>query len=164
MSDFLKKLKALSKANVVINKIGAEAVNFSKERFRAQNWVDNNTEQWPKRKVNKGRETDKRAILTGPGTARLRRSVRKIRADADSIVIGTDVPYAQIHNEGGRFRATQRVKQHKRTSKKGTSYTVNPFTRTISVNMPRRRFLGNSAILARRIERVAYVEFNKILK
>lgn len=168
MSDFLKKLKALSKANVVINKIGAEAVNFSKERFRAQNWVDINTEQWPKRKPTKeSKQRASRGVLTSTG--RLRRSIRKISANADSIVIGTDVPYAQIHNDGGRFRSKQNVRaftrgEHTRKGVKVRQHKVNGFTRVISVNMPRRRFLGNSAILARRIERVAYVEFNKILK
>lgn len=168
MSDFIKKLKALSKVNVVINKIGAEAVNFSKERFRATNWVDNTTEPWANRSPKKeSNQRAKRGVLTYTG--RLRRSIRKVSATSDKIIIGTDVPYAQIHNDGGRFRAKQNVrdfnrKEHTRNGVKVRAHKVNGFSRVISVNMPRRRFLGNSAILARRIEKVAFVEFNKILK
>jgi phage gpG-like protein len=29
------------------------------------------------------------------------KSIRVIKADTQSVIIGTDVPYAQIHNEGG---------------------------------------------------------------
>ena len=167
-SDFIKQLKLLQNSRNIIKKIGADAVNFSKERFRSQNWVDNTTEQWAKRKQTKeSKQRSKRGVLTDTG--RLRRSIRVISANEDRVIIGTDVPYAQIHNDGGRFKATQRVRTHLRTEHfrsgvKVREHKVNAHTRVISINMPRRRFLGNSAVLARRIERVAAVEFNKLLR
>lgn len=168
-SDFIIKLNKLSKAlDIIPSKMGAEAVRFSKERFQQQNWVDNNTESWKKRKPQQETKQRKgRGILTD--SARLRRSIRKVAQTKNYIVIGTDVPYAQIHNEGGRFRATQRVKAHERKTHKrnGVSikaHKVNGFSRTINVNMPKRQFLGNSAILAKRIDRIALSEFSKALR
>ena len=99
-------------------------------------------------------------------------------------MIGTDVPYAQIHNEG--FRGNVNIKAHVRkryrNEKEGTGvystrtrkertrtkrvvdsgHTVQSHTRKI--NMPKRQFMGSSAVLDKQIERMMNAEFNKALK
>jgi phage gpG-like protein len=159
------------------NLVAAEAVRFSKQRFREQAWLDTNTENWKKRKDNtwnKKKQRKGRGILIDSG--RLFRSIRKIIAQPNLVVIGTDVPYARMHNDGGRFTFNQHVKPFTRSRpgaraargnrKKALSGTVSVrgFTRTIHINMPRRRFLGGSAVLNRNLERIMASEIIKAAK
>lgn len=166
--------------------IATEAVNFSKERFLAQNWIDNTTEPWKRRKGSKwGKKSEKpgRAILVRSG--RLKRGVRKISVSANVVIIGNDVPYARAHNDGFRGEVKQHVKQHSRSiTKRGITKkkelkrstriewgrvkrgetTVKAFDRTIHQNIPRRRFMGKSAALIQRLERVGTAELNRCIK
>lgn len=155
MTDHLKITNAVTNAiRALPNKLAAEAVNFSKQRFVQQNWVDNTTTMWPKRK-----KTDAgRAILVKSG--RLKRSIRKLAVYSDCIIIGTDVPYAKIHNDG--FRGVEQAKAHSRKSKKGKAYQVKSFTRPI--NMPKRQFIGASAVLTAKLDRLATAELIRAIK
>ncbi|HRO76509.1 MAG TPA: phage virion morphogenesis protein [Crocinitomicaceae bacterium] len=161
-NDFLKKLNHAQKVMKRMPKMVAkEAVRFSKERFQQQNWIGDTTEQWKKRKPSWSTESAKRSrrnILTDTG--RLRRSIRTVSESSDKVTIGTDVPYAQIHNSGGRFTAKQNVKAHTR-KRNGKEYTVKAHKRTIHVNMPKRQFIGNSQYLTKRLIRIMSAEFNK---
>lgn len=181
MSSFIKNLDQVSRAIKRIPKLaGIEAVNFSKERFRAQNWADDSTKPWAKRKRSRGsRQRDNGAVLVSSG--RLKRSIRVISSSANRVIIGTDVPYAEAHNEG--FRGTVKVKAHTRgkynterekvTSKNGRTRTVSRKRRSGAIevkshvrkmNLPQRQFMGNSAALARKIERTMQAEFNRSFK
>lgn len=161
--------------------IGNEAKNFFQDRFKAQNWIDNYTEPWKRRKPESKRNKG-RAILTDTG--RLKRSIRVIIADWGVVKVGTDVPYAGVHNDG--FNGTVTVPEHSRiaTRKVGTramklkgrqtrvrvggrkvkiqgaSHQVKSHTR--KMNMPRRRFIGNSHYLDVRIDRLIINELSKI--
>ena len=141
-------------------RIAACAVNFSKERFVKQNWLDETAEPWEKRRGRR-RGGDKRqggAVLVDSG--RLKRSIRVVSATKERIVIGTDVPYAEIHNEG--FEGRQNVRAYQRQSRTGKVHTVRTHTRRMS--MPERRFLGESQELAGRIENLMVTELNKALQ
>jgi phage gpG-like protein len=173
LSSFINKM---TKLEAVYKRLpglaGGMAVNFFRDRFKAANWVDRTREPWPARN-DKSKRNQGRALLIRTG--RLRRSIRIVRSGTDYIVIGSDVPYAQAHNEGATINTTAQVKQHKRktfkvvkvqstslktrrttSSKKrlntGTS-TVRAHTRKINMKMPQRRFMGPSAILERQIVR-----------
>ena len=150
------------------------AVNFSKDRFRQQAWVDTTTKPWAKRKSTAWgrRERQGRAILVDSG--RLRRSIRKVYVSAEVVVIGTDAPHARVHNDGFRGKITQRVAAHRRNltkfgvvkgkeQKRSTRVTfgrvkrsettVKAYTRTIRVNIPKRQFIGTSAVLDAQLTR-----------
>ena len=149
--------------------VGLEAVNFSKERFVQQNWFDAAPIPWePRRRLRRGgKKRQNGAILVDSG--RLKRSIRVISVTPTSVTIGTDVPYAQIHNDG--FNGSQSVRAHKENVKahrrkqkvkgkngkwKTKTVTVKAHTRKIgahtrNMKMPRRRFLGESAELERQI-------------
>jgi len=135
------------------------AVNFSKDRFKQQNWVDTTTKPWKKRKPVRGesKRSSQRATLVRSG--RLRRSIRTIEANPDFAKVGTDVEYAQVHNDGFRGRVSQRVRSHNRNGKK-----VKSFKRTLNQNIPQRQFLGTSAILDKRIERRCTLEINRAIR
>lgn len=159
-----------------------EAVNFSKDRFRQQNWVGHRTLPWKKRK---GKQKKARAILVQSG--RLRRDVQKIYVGNTRAVIGTTrltVPYARAHNEG--YRGTVTVAQHRRrrfkkvketyTTKKGnertrTSKQVDDSkevtivrTHKRKLNIAARRFIGTSPVLDARIQRLITAQFIKAIK
>lgn len=136
---FINKMERLEKVVLTFpNKAAIQAVAFSKDRFVKQNWVDARTEPW---KPRKGRGRDRgRGILIGKGRGRLKKSVRKIRVGRNFAVIGSDVPYAAVHNEGLRAGRGKGFK------------------------MPKRRFMGNSAVLAKQIERQLASEMIKALK
>lgn len=152
--------------------LGNEAVNFSLDRFRNQNWIGNSTEPWKPRQ----KETKKsagRAILIG--RARLRNSIRVISKDATKVSVGTtDVPYARIHNYGGtitrharsetflRNRFTRGSK--KGSFKKGTTAGKGFTFKKGTINMPRRQFIGRSQYLVIRLRRAGQVQILKALR
>lgn len=169
MQELDRKLDQLTKVYPRLPKMaGVVAVNFSKERFRSQNWLDNSTEPWQSRKRQiKG----KRGVLIRSG--RLKRSIRLVRTTPNSVTIGSDVPYAQVHNEGGRVNATQNVSAHKRKAhsrrRKGRresvkAHQVRTHSRKVNFIMPQRQFLGTSTVLDRQIEQTLTNELNRIIK
>ena len=185
MNDTLEFLRAVDRVSQAFNRIpngvATVAVNFFKDRFPAQNWVDDRTEPWPKRQaLRRERKKKRRGLLVQSG--RLRRSIRKISADRDAVVIGTDVPYARAHNEG--VRATVAVKAHsrrhyERRKEKYTTKKGNERTRTVraetggnskvkahsrKMNLPRRQFMGHSAVLNKQIERYVSAEIMRALR
>lgn len=184
LAEFDQMMDKVSRAiNSIPRRAGALAVNFSTQRFRSQSWVDHTTDPWPKRKRSswgKKQERPGRAILVKTG--KLRRSIRVISVSPVRVVIGTDVPYARAHNDGFRGKVKQNVKAHSRTrfgmaqssvigTRKGTTrrvrmmdVKVKAHTRTIRQNLPRRRFIGTSAVLDKQLERMITVEIMRAVK
>lgn len=104
------------------------------------------------------------------------------------------MPYAAIHNNGGRLNANQRVRAHVRINKRrdatgitsrkdivnkkgvhtrtnikwGKTATgisqVTAHDRHLNFRMPRRRFMGESKYLTMQISRMIGAEINKIFK
>jgi phage gpG-like protein len=114
------------------------------------------------RRLGDGGRQQGRAILIKTGA--LRRSIRIGWAlpHGVNIVAGNqDVPYAGIHNEGGRITGTVSVKSFERKSKTGLQM-VKAHTRTQNTTMPRRQFIGNSAKLMDRVSRRFFTEMNQL--
>ena len=153
-TDFFKRLQKINKPSFMrrlVTRSGVIAVNFSKERFVKKDWLDGNSRQsWEKRK-----KADRGSLMVRSG--RLKRSIRKISEGDYFVYVGTDVPYAKIHNEGGEINKTVTVRTHDRT-RKGRVETVKSHRRKMKLTMPKRQFLGDSKALAKRIERFANVE------
>jgi phage gpG-like protein len=164
--EVLRKLDRLSKLYKKFPQLAAvTAVNFSKERFVRKNWVDRSPVAWkanvkPPKWLPKQWKKKKGSILVQ--SARLKRSIRKISVTLNSVTIGTDVVYAQIHNEGGVITQKRGVKAHVR-KRKGRDENVRKHNRTKTIKIPQRQFIGESAILLRRIERLLQKEMNTIL-
>lgn len=169
MNDFFTKLNRLSKLYRKFPEMAAiEAVNFSKERFIRKNWVDKSVTRWKPRKPSPDwhSEAQKKEAARGSlmvKSGRLKRSIRKIKVTRNSVTIGTDVPYAEAHNEGAIINQTVNVKTHSR-KRKGRTETVKAHRRKRKITLPERRFIGESALLLRRIERLVQREMNDILK
>ncbi len=141
-------------------KVGAWAVEFYKESFRRQGYINKNFERWNARKRGDKKRSG-RAILTDTGT--LRRSIRVVYKGRDYVVIGSNMPYAKIHNEGGtihmptrkrkiRFeRSKGRFRFAKKASKNVIAEAMTA-SKAYTVDMPKRQFMGESQFLERRIE------------
>ncbi len=136
---------------------GIEAERFFKESFRRQGWQDNVFIPWTPRKGQRaarlGEKRQGRAVLIKSGA--LRKSVRVLRRGKNFVIVGTSLPYAQIHNDGGTIQGTFRVKAHLRANrKKPGKHPVESHTRQVNTRIPRRRFIGNSAALNAQIIKV----------
>jgi phage gpG-like protein len=120
---------------------GNTALNFFKDSWDHEGFVDHRRERWMKRKVNTG---SRRRLLVKTG--RLRRSLR-MRYTQRRVIISTDVPYAKIHNEGGTISGSVNVRAHKRRNR-----PVRAHTRTVNTVIPKRQFMGHSHTLDKRLE------------
>lgn len=98
--QFWQKLDKDLKNNLhrrLLDEASIRALRFSKERFRQKNWIDTTPQKWKPRQ-----RRDRGSLMIRSG--RLKRSIRVLNKTATSVTIGTDVPYARIHNEGGTIR------------------------------------------------------------
>ncbi len=174
ITEFTRKLDALTTAySRIPNEVATIAVNFSKERFREQAWLDKTKHPWkPRKRKRRGGKNRSQTLLVDKG--HLKRSIRKISATLDLVKVGTDVPYAQIQNEGGEIKETVTVKTHTRKAhtrqregrkkEKVSSHTVKSHRRKMNVKIPARQFIGNSYALERRIYLHIASRFAKALK
>lgn len=182
-------MNKLEKAHVgIVAKAATIAVNFSKDRFRQQNWVGNTTQPWKRRKTVTGKGSKRknsRAILVQTGA--LKRDVHKIYVGNTSAIIGTSNltgAYAKAHNEG--FKGTVTVKAHTRKryhtvtetykTKKGNDRTrsrrainsslaaIKVKAHSLKMNLPKRQFIGNSPVLDNQIQRMMTAEYLKALR
>jgi phage gpG-like protein len=175
IAKFKKRFEAFKKN--VPRKAGVNAVNFFKDRFRAQNWLDKQADNWKARKQTTGRKSDRRAILTKTG--RLRRSIRLTSAVFNKITVASlGVPYAQVHNEGFSGEVSQNVAAHTRKEHQRKGYTtrsgrkvkaatvpehqVKPFMRKVKMDIPKRQFMGRSQTLNRETLDILNQEFNNV--
>lgn len=146
----------------IISEFGAIAVNFSKERFIKKDWKDQVSEKWKPRK-----RPDRGSLMTRTG--RLKRSIHKMSSGENYVVIGSDVPYATVHNEGGKTQKVIYVSSHtrKKTVAKSTNIRtrkssrervaigeikVKSHTRKMNLIVPKRQFMGQSRALTLRLQ------------
>lgn len=183
ISDFTKKLDAVLAAYKKLpTEVATVAVNFSKDRFRDQAWLDQTKDKWKDLKQprkRKGRRSQTILVDTG----RLKRSIRKIKVSQNEIVIGSDVPYAKLQNDGGEIKKTVKVKAHQVKSHRRRAYTrqrdgrtenikaqkvktyvVKAHARKMNTKIPARRFMGQSKRLERRLITLITYRFRNALK
>lgn len=147
----------------ILKDIRVEMKDEFKTNFERQAFF---SEAWERRKSpirNEGR-----AILIDTG--QLRRSISS-RVTENSVIFYTDLPYAEIHNDGGEIKVTKRMKGYfwhkyyeatgsfgrkkdgtlRRTKKNARLTTEADFYKWMAlkkegstIKIPRRRFLGTS--------------------
>jgi phage gpG-like protein len=168
---FLDKFRTF-KAGRWPRMVGRTALAVFDENFDSGGFTDKVFIRWKPRKgdtENQGRRLGDggrqrgRALLIKTGA--LRRSLRVASASTGAVrfVAGNqDVPYAGIHNEGGRITGTVQVRSFEREPTFAKRHTVKAHTRTLNITMPRRRFLGPSQKLMERLYRQFFTELNKL--
>lgn len=165
LSQFTRILDNLSRVYPTLpGRAATVAVNFTKERFRDEAWLDVTKNKWQPRKHSKNARDRSRKTLTK--TARLKRSVRKDRVTPNYAIIavgGTGINYARIHNEGGRVNETVKVRAHSR-NRAGRTEQVKAHIRKVDFIMPKRQFIGNSVTLDKRIQLQLTADISRALK
>lgn len=105
-----------------VRAMGVEAKNHFVASFRNQGFTDRRLERWQRRRNN---SDPGRAILVKSGN--LRRSIRVLSTSINEVTVGSMLPYAEIHNNGGQLRRGR---------------------------MPRRQFIGESYQLNKRLQKM----------
>jgi phage gpG-like protein len=170
--------------------VGRLAVATFDENFANAGFTDKIFIRWKPRKgdtENQGRRLGDGGRQSGRAllikTGRLRRSLRVAWAFPHGVRIvagNQDVPYAQIHNEGGTLTGTANVRAHTRhlyeendvshASAKKPKYVkehvasipVKAHTRQMNTHIPRRQFIGSSQKLTERVDRKFFDEMNQM--
>lgn len=167
-------------------KIGRMAKDHFQENFRKSGFVNNGLQQWPKTKRQLS-GTSSAAAQYGPllsGRNHLFSSMKYTPSDY-RVKVANEVPYAAIHNEGGTVNPTVTPEMRrfawamfykssgKKKGKKG-SILSNPDAERwkalaltkkskLTVKIPKRQFLGESAELRKSINDKIEKELSKIL-
>jgi len=163
ISDLRQKASEIQTLKKKIPAFVAGAAEKMKDtNFSAQGFVRGGTAhpKWKKRQKETKRTAGKR-ILSGTGYLQ---SNVKAKASSKQVRTGIDlskVPYAKLHNEGGRV--IQHVRAHQRKHPKtGHRYQVRAHSRKI--NMPQRKYLGYSPDIEKIAKKELDYNLKKILK
>lgn len=148
--DFKREQIALEKVfKYLPTWAGNAAVNFYKDSWRRQGFIDRRFERWPKRR--NGADKD-RALLIGSGSGRLRRSIR-FSTSGNYIAVSTDVIYAEVHNEGGTitqivtplqrrfFWANYAESKRQGRMKDADMWRAMALSQKLTIKMPKRQFM-----------------------
>lgn len=128
------------------NIIAETAVEHFQEQFTKESWEG---APWQKRKDKKNHK-----ILYQYGN--LFRSIHPAVRTPELVRIRAGdpkVPYAQIHNEGGRVQGKFNVRAHQNSNfmGKGKALGIKAHSRAVNFIMPKRQFMGRSAMLNAKI-------------
>jgi phage gpG-like protein len=160
----LQALKLYLKEDVPVI-IGTEAVNHFKNNFQEEGFDGN---KWDSRKTKRAGGTNGQKILTFSGE--LSESI-DFRIEGDTIVIYSDKPYAEIHNEGGIITLTDKQKKffwakHKEAKDAGDTDMADQykaFALSKQLIIKQRKFMGESKELLRKIIERVKRDLNHIL-
>lgn len=145
--------------------IGTEVINSAVDNFRDESFFG---DKWPARKDKK----NTRKLLVKSGA--LQRSPRIVASQPGLVVVGSDISYAAVHNNGGEINRNARSETFTRNRyktgkkkgafKRGTTLGGQGFTfKASSYNMPMRKFLGTHPKLKVQLEQVIKEEIIKEL-
>ncbi|MCD6017272.1 MAG: phage virion morphosis family protein [Bacteroidetes bacterium] len=165
LKKFLKDHKQAVEEFVVV--MGVEAKNHFVRNFNRQGFLDEAVDPWQKRKNKRG---SGRGILIKTGD--LKRSIRIIRKSRNGVTIGSDLPYAKIHNEGGSISKSARnatlnfkIKSNgsSRFAKaKNANFQQDVHIGKHTIRMPKRQFIGHSGQLTRKLALMLRAEIRKV--
>lgn len=132
---------------------GETATNFFKDSFDRQGFIDKSFKKWASRK-----HPARHKILQK--TLFLKESIGVSAINKTSVSVGTDVDYAQIHNEGGTVKVpiTKKSRRffwymYKQTDDKHWKYMALSKKTEFTFKIPKRQFIGNSEFLMNRLNK-----------
>ena len=159
-------------------KIGAIGKKFFQDNFRKGGFQDYGLHPWQRthrQRYAKGAAAQYKPLMSG--RQNLYGSIAYTPATA-RVAIGTDVPYAEIHNEGGDIVVTPRMKRFfwakYREANGGTwkrKTTEADFWKALALkpvgstlHIPKRQFIGESRELNDKIQQTIEDTINKIIQ
>ena len=162
--NFLKMAITLKKD--AVRYASVKGTNFFKDSFQNQGFTNQNFEAWPKRKndIDPGRK-----ILVQSGF--LMQSIQVFSANENQITFGSDAEHAEIHNNGGRItiNITEKAKKYFWFMYKSTNISMwkalaLTSKKTITIQIPKRQFIGESKTLMLDFENWVKQEISKRFK
>lgn len=152
----------LQRVNQRLSKIiGTEIINSATDNFRTESFEG---KKWKARKD----KSNKRKLLIGK-TGQLWRSPRIVMSSLNRVEVGSDLPYADIHNRGGNINRAARSElfvrnRHSRGKlgkmfggmgafRKGTTPGKGLEFKAYTITIPQRQFLGVGIKLKRKLEK-----------
>lgn len=159
IDDFFKEFERRSEEaqQGLAELVGTEVVNSVMENFKTESFFG---EKWPERKDKK----NKRKLLINTGTLwkSFSTNPKIIISSLNQVTVGSDVPYAAVHNNGEKINRNSRSETFVRNRhtkgdkkglfKKGTTQGQGFTFKAYSYSMPVRKFLGTHPKLKREIE------------
>ncbi len=164
--------------------IGKKAERFFFDSFQKHGWTDTSFEAWQARKRNVwrkkggGKVTNALMVKSGTLKAAVGTSLQP-GPTMNSIKFKVALPYAKIHNDGGiinkaagggtlHYRGKDgKLRLTKITTEEGQRKVTQVRHYTYGkhvIQMPRRRFMGNSQVLIKELREMIIVEQNKVNK
>ncbi|MDI3319141.1 phage virion morphogenesis protein [Pinibacter soli] len=148
--------------------IGQEAVNFFKNNFQVEGFVDSAVTKWASRKTKREGGTNGQKTLTKSGD--LGDSI-DFRVQGNTVIIYTDLPYAEIHNNGGEVPVTPQMKKyfwakHMEANENGRVDVAEQYKYMALAKklvFPKRQFIGPSEKLNENINGKLTRDLTKIL-
>ena len=168
-------------------KVGVTAVNHFKQNFRDGGWLDNGLHPWKRTRRQEGNGKDAKY---SPLNSRRNHMMRSIQASTSpgQVTIEDPVPYAAIHNDGGDITThptvTERMRRYawhmvyslagikgkgklpKELPKEAEKWKGLALTRkssiTVHAHIPQRQFMGDSAELRVKVNRLINESIQKI--
>lgn len=138
----------------LVRELTIEARLFFDASWDNKGFTDSTLTAWEPVKDKKGNIKERPLVASGT----LRRSLRT-EVNGNTGIVYTEIPYAQIHNEGGTLKYTANVRAHTRKGK-----PVIAHTRNVSHDMPQRQFMGTSEMLEERMTDIITARLKDILK
>lgn len=158
--DELKK-KYLGFRRSIPQKAAITMVNFFQRNFQVGGFVDVPFQRWKPSTYPGARRTMVRSGNT-------RREIRKIRVSQQKVIVGiaNHNHYAKIHNEGGKILITPKMRRFfwAKFKETGKEYWKGlALTKKTHLDIPKRKFIGDSKALKITIDRMLIRELQRAL-
>ncbi len=165
-NEFLKKIKEIRKKTPEFIRrlpgIGkTEGLRFIADNFEAEGFEKKPGvyEKWPAKKTENAR---KKTLMGEKRGGSLKRGWGKdTRANTSQVEFTNSLPYAGIHNEGGKIAAHDIFPSEKKAL--STPYGVFRKVKHPGSDIPQRQMIGDSEALTKRIEEKIDKEMEKLL-
>lgn len=130
----------------VLEVLGTEAVKHFKRNFEREGF---DGDKWATRKSKRFGSTNSQKVLTFSGE--LSESI-EYRIEGNTVIVYSDKPYAQIHNEGGKVTVNDKMRKffwamHYKAKEAGEAEIADQykaFALSKEIVMVRRKFMGES--------------------
>lgn len=191
ITDIAERLKREIEREVtdrLPRKVGIIARNHFVQNFRDAGWRDGGLHQWQRTRRQDGDSPDARYAPLNSRRQHLMRSIQ-FRTAPGEVVVENPVPYAGIHNEGGTVTShpavTEKMRRFawamaykaagaggqgtlpKELTPEAEKWKAMALTRkdhlTITAEIPRRQFMGESRELTEKVERTVQESIDAII-
>ncbi|MEN9447129.1 MAG: hypothetical protein RJA25_419 [Bacteroidota bacterium] len=168
MKEKLEQAINFLKGGDILEIIGVEAINHFKQSFEDEGFTDKSLDKWDTRKSKRLTRNEQKTLSD---TGELAESI-DYRVEGNTVIIYSDKPYAQIHNEGGEITVTPKMRsffiaKHYEAKEAGNTEAQDMWQAMFfsdKITIPKRQFIGDSEMLNVKIKDKITRELDNIFK